>query len=80
MRKCLPAHPLIIRVLKAPFARWHLKYLGKISHQSSFAIMSHGVVFPCNSNCKPGEEARRGKPLPGRSEAESSQLSVQMGF
>lgn len=60
MKKCLPTYPLIIRVLSALFARWPQKYLGKISHPSSFATMSHGVVFPCNSHLSFNPTCRKG--------------------
>lgn len=61
MKKGLPAYPLIIRVLKAPFARWHRKYLGQISHPSCLANLSHGAIFPCNSHRQAGEE--QGEPF-----------------
>lgn len=55
MKKCLPASPLIIRVLKH-FARWHRKYLGKMNHPSSLASMSHDAIFAGNSTRQAGEE------------------------
>lgn len=68
MKKCSPAYPLIIRALKAPSARWHRKYLGRISHPSWLPIW---VTVPSFLAI---HTAGRSPSAPGGARAEPSRL------